>query len=79
MASAEIQDRSAAASNDGWVTWCGGKCPIEGRDTEYQTRHRDGFVSDVRTLGAFGHRRHIWAHDEAQCDVDIIAYRLVSA
>jgi hypothetical protein len=36
-------------------------------------------VSDVRTLGAFGHRRHIWAHDEAQCDVDIVAYRLVSS
>lgn len=67
---------AAIADFDGWIDWAGGECPIQSKTVEYQVRYRDDFDSEVRTLGAYGHRKGLWLHDPADPGRDIIAYRI---
>lgn len=64
------------ADFDGWIDWAGGECPITSKDVEYQVRYRGGYDSEVRTLGAFGHRKGIWLHEPGDPGRDIVAYRV---
>ena len=68
---------SVTADFDGWIDWNGGKCPITSPDVEFQLRYRDDFDSEVRRLGAYGHRPRVWEHDPESPELDVIAYRII--
>ncbi len=57
------------AASDGWIEWCGGKCPLAD-DTKHEVRFRDGSTAIDPWPQTW-----IWSH-KGDND-DIIAYRVV--
>lgn len=69
---AELEARVAAlegVTDDGWITWNGGECPVSG-DTKVKVMFRDGDHGGEVVAGSVD-----WAHYGS--DGDVIAYRVV--
>lgn len=57
------------ASDDGWIEWAGGECPVPA-GIQHQVRLRDGLVSEVDDCP------ETWSWDHEDGEGDIIAYRI---
>ena len=61
-----------APSNDGWIEWKGGECPVP-KGVFVDVYHKDGGRYSNQPAGMSGFSEN-WDH--RNCDGDIIAYRL---
>jgi hypothetical protein len=69
----EVLDAAATPSDDGWIEWAGGECPVD-PDTKVQTQYRNGrlgFPKPARSKAIDWHH----AHDGSGWD--LVAYRVI--
>ena len=60
-------------SNDGWIEWNGGDCPVDSDNTVVEVKYRSGIViQDDDWVD-----QDFWDHLPNQPYVDIIAYRII--
>jgi len=64
-----LVDGGAVKTDDCWITWGGGECPVEGSIIIY-AKFRDGDISESTRAYGFD-----WTHTASEAD--IIAYRVV--
>lgn len=75
-----VASENTTASNDGWIEWKGGACPVC-HGVLVDVKYRDGQIYEKLKALCFDERRRdasvrFWHNDGA--DNDIVAYRIVS-
>lgn len=63
----------AATTNDGWIEWKGGECPVDS-GTVVVVRLKDGSETE---RGPMGLRWHHVPDDDSRAAFNIVAYRVV--